>query len=176
MKRVDIDSANLDLSVYEIWNSGWFVLTSGDFQSGQYNSMTVSWGSFGCLWNLPVAMVVVRPSRFTFEFINRYDTFTLCAFPNQYRDALNLLGSQSGRNGDKIQASGLTPCAARRAAAPVYEQAELVLECRKLYWQDLTPENFLDQRIHKHYPEKDYHRMLLGEILAISGDPEKYTR
>lgn len=160
---------------FEIWNSGWFLLTSGDYQAGQYNCMTVSWGSYGCLWNMPIAMVVVRPSRYTYEFINRHDSFTLCAFPEEYRSDLTYLGTHSGRDGDKIAQTPLTTTAARQVAAPIFEQAELAVECRRIYWQDLQPENFRDERIPPHYPEGDHHRMLLGEILAVSGDPIKYA-
>jgi flavin reductase (DIM6/NTAB) family NADH-FMN oxidoreductase RutF len=172
--------APIDLKVfggkfYEIWNSGWFLLTSGDYETGKYNCMTVSWGSFGCLWNLPVAMVVVRPSRYTYEFINQHESFTLCAFPEEYRKDLTYLGTHSGRDGDKISHSALTPCAARRVAAPAFEQAELAIECRRNYWQDLQPENFQDERIPSNYPQEDYHRMLVGEILAVSGDAQKYA-
>lgn len=174
MKRTSIDPNHFSSQLFEIWNSGWFLLTSGDFQAGQYNCMTVSWGSFGCLWNLPVAMVVVRPSRYTFEFINSYESFTLCAFPEEYRKDLSYLGSHSGRDGDKIAHSGLTPCAARQVAAPVFEQAQLAVECRRVYWQDLEPEHFQDDRIQPHYPQGDVHRMLVGEILAVSGDPRFY--
>jgi flavin reductase (DIM6/NTAB) family NADH-FMN oxidoreductase RutF len=172
----EIKIEQLDFPVFQTWDSGWFVLTSGDWNNKSFNVMTVSWGSLGCMWNLPIAMAVVRPTRYTYEFINRYDNFTLCAFPSKYRKALNLLGTKSGRDGDKISESGLTPCAAIKVTSPIFEEAELTIECRKLYWQDILPEHFLDENIHTHYPENDYHRMFLGEILSVSGDAEKYTR
>ena len=175
MKLAPIDPKMFTGKFFEIWNSGWFLLTSGDYQAGRYNCMTVSWGSFGCLWNLPVAMVVVRPSRYTFEFINQHESFTLCAFPEEYRKDLTYLGTHSGRDGDKIAHSDLVPCAARQVAAPVFEQAELAIECRRVYWHDLAPEHFQDVRIQPHYPQGDYHRMLVGEILAVSGDTDKFS-
>lgn len=172
---MEIPIDDFRLPVNRIWDSNWFLLTSGDFQSGRFNSMTVSWGSFGNMWNLPIAMVVVRPSRYTFAFINQYSDFTLCSFPAQYGKALGLMGSMSGRDGDKISQSGLTPRAAVRVSAPVYAEADLTIECRKLYWQDYNPENFLDESIFKQYPEKDYHRMFLGEILFVEGNPDKFA-
>lgn len=159
----------------DIWDTGWFLLTSGDFQKKHFNSMTVSWGGFGTMWNLPIAMVVVRPSRYTFEFINQYDNFTLCAFSKQYRKALNLLGTKSGRDGDKIAESGLTPCAAAHVSSPIFAEAELIVECRKLYWQDFDPSHFLDKKIFEHYPDPDYHRMFYGEILSVVGESDKYA-
>jgi flavin reductase (DIM6/NTAB) family NADH-FMN oxidoreductase RutF len=130
--------------------------------------MTVSWGSLGVIWNKPFAQVVVRPQRYTFQFLEQYPTFTLCAFPRQFRKALSLLGSRSGRDGDKIAASGLTPIPAAVAAAPLYAEASLAIECRTLYWQDLDPAHFLDPAIQANYPHNDYHRAFFGEILAVS--------
>lgn len=151
-----------------LFEPGWLLLTAGDFAAGRFNAMTVSWGSIGVIWNKPFVQVVVRPQRFTFQFIEEYSTFTLCAFPRQYRQALSLLGSRSGRDGDKIAASGLTPQAASVAAAPIYTEASLAIECRKLYWQDLDPAHFLDASIQANYPQNDYHRAYFGEILAVS--------
>ncbi len=172
-KEIPIDQFLVKAS--DVWDTGWFLLTCGDFQKKHYNSMTVSWGGFGTMWNLPIAMVVVRPTRYTFEFINQYDSFSLCAFSQEYRKALSLLGSRSGRDGDKIGASGLTPCAAARIASPVFEQAELRIECRKLYWQDFDPRHFLDDRIQENYASSDYHRMFYGEIVSVAGEVEKYA-
>ena len=137
--------------------------------------MTVSWGSLGEMWNVPFAQVVVRPQRYTAQFIEKYPTFTLCAFSPKYRAALNLLGSKSGRDGDKIAESGLTLMAAAKVAAPVYEQAELAIECRKMYWQDLDPSHFLAPGIARNYPEKDYHRMYFGEVVAGTGSEHYAT-
>jgi len=156
---------------YSIWVHGWFLLASGDFGAGHYNAMTVSWGALGCMWGRPFAQVVVRPHRHTFGLIEAYPDFTLCAFPRGKRKALNLLGTKSGRDGDKIAESGLTPLAASRVAAPIFAEAELVLECRKMYWQDIDPAHFVAPELDANYPKKDYHRIYYGEIIAASGTP-----
>ena len=155
---------------HDLWANQWLLLTAGDFPAGRYNTMTVGWGAFGTMWGKPLAMVVVRPTRYTFEFMNAYDTFTLCAFPASFRPALQLLGTKSGRDGNKIAAAKLTPCAASRVAAPAFAEANLVVECRKSYWQDLEPGNFLDPATAGLYPQKDYHRVYFGEILAVGGE------
>jgi len=90
----------------DLWLKKWFLLTAGDRE--HYNTMAVAWGSIGGMWNHPIVQVVVRPSRYTYEFINKYDTFTLCNLPGQYREAVNFLGTRSGRDRDKIKESGLT--------------------------------------------------------------------
>lgn len=169
MDREYIPVEQFKSKAYGLFEDQWLLLTSGDFDQSQFNTMTISWGSLGVMWGRPFAQVVVRPVRYTFEFIERFDTFTLCAFPAAYHKALALLGSRSGRDGDKIGASGLTPVAASRVAAPAFAEAELVIECRKMYWQDLDPTHFLDPDIHRNYPQKDYHRVYYGEILAVQG-------
>jgi len=169
MERKAIDIEEFDIQSFSFYEKDWLLLTSGDFAAGKYNAMTISWGSLGVMWDRPFAQVVVRPHRYTFEFMERYDGFTLCAFPRQFRRALNLLGTKSGRDGDKIAESGLTPIPAALVSAPAYAEAALVLECRKIYWQDYDPTHFLHPDIARKYPEHDYHRMYFGEILVISG-------
>lgn len=169
--RIPIPIEQLTAQPYTLWDRQWLALGSGDFGAGHYNAMTVSWGFLGVMWDRPVAQVVVRPHRYTFELMEAYPSFTLCAFASSYRPALDLLGTRSGRDGDKIKESGLTPEKASKVGAPGFEQAELVLECRKIYWQDLEPGHFLEALIDKNYPRKDYHRIYFGEILAAAGVP-----
>ncbi len=168
MTRSHVALSRLLLRSLEIWDQRWFLLTAGDFSRGDFNTMTVSWGSFGTIWNLPFAQVVVRPTRYTHGFMERFDSFTLSSFPERYREAVRLLGTKSGRDGDKIAESGLTPTASLQVAAPCFAEADLVVECRKIYWGDLDPGHFLDPAIEEHYPARDYHRFYFGEILAAS--------
>jgi flavin reductase (DIM6/NTAB) family NADH-FMN oxidoreductase RutF len=156
----------LSVKAYHLWEYEWLLLTAGDFQGGNFNTMTVAWGSLGDMWARPIAMVVVRPVRYTYQFMEKYDTFTLCTFPRRYRKALSLLGTKSGRDGAKIAASGLTPTPAQCVQAPVFAEANFILECRKIYWDDFKPDHFLDPALDANYPQKDYHRMYFGEILG----------
>lgn len=153
----------------ELWNNKWLLLTAGDFSKKHFNSMTVGWGSFGVMWNKPLAMVVVRPTRFTYHFIEQYESFTLCAFPGTYRKALKILGTKSGRDGDKIAEAGLQPIASTKISAPAFAEAELIIECRKMYWHDFDPSHFLDASIQINYPLLDYHRVYFGEIMVVMG-------
>ena len=117
----------------------WMLLTAGAFSPGAFNSMTISWGSVGQLWNKTFFQVVVRPTRYTRTFLEAGDTFTLCVFPESCKKALSLLGAKSGRDGDKIAESGLTPIPQvdpRGGARLSFDEAELIVECRKMYWQD----------------------------------------
>lgn len=161
-----IDLKEFSPRIFHLFDDQWLLLTCGDFSRKHFNTMTVSWGSMGIIWNRPFAQVLVRPTRYTVEFMNRYDSFTLCSFGPAHHGALTMLGTMSGRDGDKISASGLTPVASQTVASPAFAEADMILECRKLFWQDIDPSHFMDPAIEKHYPEKDYHRMFFGEITA----------
>ena len=169
MNRKNIDPENLSVQAASIWSQQWLLLTAGDFKSGHYNAMTVGWGSIGTMWRKPFVQVVVRPGRYTFEFIERYTDFTLSVLPEKQRKALQLMGSLSGKDRDKIKEAGLTPLACELSGAPAFDEAELILECRTLYSDVMHPEKFKDPALEKHYPSKDYHHIYYGEILRASG-------
>ena len=172
MKSIPINK--FVVKVHDLWLNRWFLLTTGDYDKKLYNTMTVAWGYFGIMWNKPIAVVVVRPTRYTYEFINKYETFTLCAFPKSYKDDLLHLGSTSGRDGDKISRTNLHIIPSQKVSSPSFKEAELIVECKKVYWDDYKPSNFLDKSIEENYPEKDYHRFYFGEIVGIMGD-ERYS-
>jgi len=165
-----IKAKDLLLPSIDIWFKRWFVLTAGDMV--KFNSMTVAWGSVGGMWDMPFVQVVVRPTRYTFGFMNEAATFTLCSFPARYRKDLAVIGSKSGRDGDKIALTRLTPARSAVVAAPCFKEADLVIECRKIYWQDLDDRNFLSDKIAAQYPQMDFHRVFFGEILRIRGSKE----
>jgi len=172
MKRIDIDPGRLLLPAVSVWANQWFLLASGDVAKKDYNCMTVAWGGLGAMWGKPLAMVVVRPSRHTWGFMERCDSFTLSAFGEEHRKALSYCGGHSGRDGDKVKACGLTPISSRTVRSPGFDEARLILECRKTYFSDMDPSHFLDPSIEGNYSGKDYHRIYFGEILAVSGTPD----
>ncbi|MBD3378441.1 flavin reductase family protein [candidate division KSB1 bacterium] len=165
MQWETIPQSSFTTKIFDLWDRQWFILTAGD--SKEYNAMTVAWGSLGIMWQKPFAQVVVRPTRHTYQFMEKYDTFTLSAFPEKYRDKLQYLGRASGRDEDKITISGLSPKPSTIINAPGFHEAHLILECKKIYWQDMDANQFLDDRINKLYPKKDFHRIYFGEILTI---------
>jgi len=175
MARKSIPLNKLLVKTHHLWDNQRILLTSGDFAEGHFNSMTLGWGSLGTMWGKPFVQVVVRPVRYTYQFMEQYETFTLCAFPEGCRKALELLGTKSGRDGNKIAEAGLTPVASTQVAAPGFAEAELIIECRKMYWDDMDPSHFLDPNIEKNYPQKDYHRIYFGKIMAAYGEPA-YSR
>ena len=142
----------------------WMLCTAGG--EGNYNTMTCSWGHLGNLWNLPTSVCYVRPQRYTKEFIDREEKYTLCFFPEQYKKALGYLGSHSGRDEDKVAAAGLTPV--HEGDYTYFAEAGMVLVCRKLYRQTLTEEAFLDKTVmDKNYPSRDFHDVYIGHIEKV---------
>ena len=169
----EIKVEDFSVRIFRQWNDEWLLLSSGDFKAGQYNFMTVAWGSLGVMWGKPVAMAVVRPSRHTYKFMEKYDSFTLCAFPPEYKKALTVCGTKSGRDVDKVKVSGFTPTESLAVSSPIFREAELAIECSKIYFDDFKPKNFMDIGIEDNYSGSDYHRMYLGEVLKIQGT-DKY--
>ena len=169
MKRQAIPVDQLVFPVIQRLNDRWALLAAGETVTGGFNVMTVSWGGLGVIWNKPLAIVFVRPSRFTYTFLEKSDSFTLSFFPGEFKDQLTLCGTRSGRAIDKVKACGLTPMASSVIGAPSFDEAELVLECRKMYFDDLDPSRFLAPHIEGNYGGRDYHRMYFGEILAVRG-------
>lgn len=149
---------------FQIIGQEWMLVTAGTADA--FNTMTASWGGMGVLWNRPVTFVFVRPQRYTFQFMNRADTFTLSFFEQRYREALSFCGTQSGRNVDKMAATGLTPLAVESDVV-AFAQARLVFVCRKLYAQDLESSAFTAPEIDAEvYPHHDHHRLFIGEVLT----------
>lgn len=162
----NITPAELVARPFHLLDKKWMVLAAGDYADNEWNCMTVSWGFLGTMWSLPVAQIVVRPQRYTREFLDRFDTFTLCTFPEEYRKALSHIGSTSGREHDKVAETGLRPVVSQLAAAPSFAEADLVLECRKMFRQPMTADAMLDPRIPGFYPDHDYHIIYIGEVVA----------
>ncbi len=145
---------------FRLIGSDWMLITAGTPE--KFNTMTASWGGLGVLWERSVAFCFVRPTRYTREFMERSGTFTLSFFGEEQRKALQYCGTHSGRDTDKVKEAGLTPV--KEGGFIFFDEARLVLACRKIYFQDIGPERFLDPRIDAMYPQKDYHRMYVGEI------------
>jgi len=159
-----LDPLEVDDSVFKLIGQDWMLITAGTLDS--FNTMTASWGGLGILWGKKVCFCVVRPTRHTYNFMEKSDYFTLSFFEEKYRSVLNFCGTHSGRNINKIKKTGLTLLVGSKGVV-FYDEARMVIEARKIYFQDLNPENFLDDSIDDNYPGKDYHRLYLGEIVRV---------
>lgn len=142
----------------------WALLTAGN--AAKFNSMTVSWGFAGELWGKNCVAVFVRPQRYTFEFCESNDYFSLSLMPEGFKKQLSVFGSKSGREYDKYAATGLT--AVTEGLCPYCGEAQTVLICRKIAQTDMKPEWFLEKNIIPDcYPNSDYHRMYIGEVVKV---------
>ncbi len=150
---------------FKLIGSDWGLVTAGERDG--FNPMTISWGGVGIMWNKPVTFTFIRPQRYTFEFIERSEYYSVSFFDEQFRGALSFCGSKSGRNHNKPQEAGLTP-AFTEDGVPYFEEARLVLICKKLYAQYLNAESVLGgDSVLKHYNGDGYHKMYISEIVEV---------
>ena len=163
MEWTCISPEKWDANLFQRVGKDWMLITAGDTAS--CNTMTASWGGFGVLWNKPGATCYVRPSRHTYGFMENSAYFSLSFFPDGYREALTFCGRNSGRDVDKFAETGLEPCF--DFEAPCIAQADTVVICRKRYADDIEPGFFTDGSAEKTYPEGDFHRFYIGEIIGV---------
>ena len=165
MSFVKTNISSLGLDPFSKIGQDWMLITAG--KPGNFNTMTASWGQVGVLWNKNVLTCYIRPNRYTFGFIEENETFTASFFPKEFRKALAFCGANSGRDCDKAAETGLTP--AEIDGTMSFEEAEIVLVCRKLYSYDLNKDNFLtDDGLPEQFFSKDpYHRAYISEIVGV---------
>ena len=159
-KEIDIEKENLNpfLKI----GKEWFLVTAGNKEN--FNTMTASWGFMGVMWNKNCVITALRPQRYTKEFVDSCEYFTLSFFSEDCRDALRFCGSHSGRDFDKMKETGLVPVELEGCVG--YELAEMVLVCKKLYAQEMTPEGFAVKSVcDANYAAKDFHTAYYGEIV-----------
>ena len=160
----EIDRSQLTLDPFSLIGGDWFLLTAGTEARG-YNTMTCSWGHMGPVWASDTTIAYVRPQRYTKEFVDREDLYTLCFFDGRKKE-LGYLGSRSGRDEDKVAKVGFTPVFGD--GYTYFAEAKLVIVCRKLYQAPLKEEYFLDKEtLEKNYPDRDFHDLYVGRIEKI---------
>ena len=151
-------------NVFDMIGKQWMLV--GAAKDGKVNAMTASWGGLGVMWGKNVAYIVLRPQRYTKEFVDAGETFSLSVLAEEYRKTLSYLGTVSGRDEDKIAKTGLT--VEHADGTPYFGEANTVLVCRKLYAQNYDPACFIDKSCdEKWYPDKDYHTMYIAEVEKV---------
>lgn len=162
----EVSAKDMPGNVFERVGTDWMLVSAGSSEK-DCNTMTASWGQMGILWSKPVATCYIRPSRYTKEFVEREGRYSLSFFaPGTRKNELTLLGTKSGRDGNKIAEAGLTTVLLD--GVPAFAEADLVVVCRTLYKQDLEEACFLDgATAESNYPQKDFHRMYVGEIEKV---------
>ncbi|MBN2682569.1 MAG: flavin reductase [Bacteroidales bacterium] len=160
-----ISFEDLNQSTYKLIANDWALLTGGDTSS--FNTMTISWGGFGCLWSLPVTFVFVKPERFTFGFMEKSGLYTLSFFDHEkYKDDLRICGTKSGRDGDKLKETKLSLITTPNGLK-AFNEAEIIIECEVVYSDFLDEKGILHEPATKWYNGEKFHKMYVGKVLAV---------
>lgn len=141
-------------------------------RSGESNVMTIGWGTVGNIWGVPVFIVLVRPSRYTYGFIEESHEFTVNVPPPELRDWVAVCGSRSGRDLDKFGSYGVATTPGQHVHAVTIDPCPMVYECRVLHWNDVIPANLASQAEWSFYRGEDYHRVYFGEIVGAYASPD----
>lgn len=132
------------------------------------NTMTIAWGHIGVVWNKPVFIVFVRPSRYTYEILMKAHDFTVnIPYEGALKKELAYAGSTRGEDLDKFEVMGLTPTPSKTVKTPSIKECALNYECKIIYRQIQEPALIQEEIQKKHYPQHDMHVMIYGEITHI---------
>ncbi len=160
----EITPEQIEKNPFTMIGKEWMLITAET--DGQANAMTASWGGVGVLWNKNVVFGFVRPQRYTKEFLDAEDRFSLSFFDESYKKELQYFGTVSGKDEDKIAKTGFT--VDHTEGAPYFAESNLVIICKKLYAGSINPDAILVPDIDaKMYPDKDYHTVYIGEIVKV---------
>lgn len=164
MKQTDINVLMKE-NVWDLIGKQWMLITAGD-ENG-FNTMTASWGGIGWLWNKPVAFIFIRPERYTHQFVEKSEYVTLSFLPEVYRKALQICGTVSGRDTNKVTDANLTPEFIRNGVVG-FAQSRLTLVCKKLFKTSMTEDCFIDKDVLKRWyndqPGGSLHDVYVVEI------------
>lgn len=159
-----IDPKEIQYNVFKQINDDWMALAVG--KKGDMNAMTISSGTFGNMWRMPIVTVFVSTDRYTNGFMEQNEYFTVTAFAEEHRDKLRYLGSHSGRDGDKIKDSGLM-VEYSDLGNPMFTDGRLVIECRKIYSGEFDSSQFNEKMNDMYRNGMGVHKFYIGEILNV---------
>ncbi|MDR2979706.1 MAG: flavin reductase [Bacteroidales bacterium] len=159
-----IDPKEIQDNPVQLIADDWLALAAG--KESDLNAMTIAWGTMGNLWGKPVVTVFVSPDRYTYEFMERNEYFTVTAFPETERDKLQYIGSHSGRDGDKIKDAGLT-VEYTDLGNPTFTDGRLMIECRKIYTEQFDSTRFNDETKARYRNGMGVHHYYIGEIVNV---------
>lgn len=163
-KFIEISPEKFDQSPFRIIGHDWMLVTAK--KADKVNTMTASWGGLGVMWAKNVSFIVIRPQRFTKEFIDSSEQFSLSFLDGSFKKQLGYLGTVSGRDEDKIGKTELT--VSYDNGVPYFDEAKTIIICKKLYAQEYKPECFIDTELDsKFYPDSDHHTLYISEVQKI---------
>ncbi|MEM2112020.1 MAG: flavin reductase family protein [Candidatus Bathyarchaeia archaeon] len=159
--------AYLDRTVNMLSQCG-LLLVSGEMEKA--NVMTIGWGFLGRIWEKPFFIVAVRPTRYTFRFIEEVGDFTVNVPKKGMEEIVNYCGTVSGKQHDKFKEKGLTPMPSKYVRSPIISECNMHYECKVVYKTNLMPPYLPKNIIEIHYPNRDFHTLYFGEIVATYAD------
>ena len=131
------------------------------------NAMTIGWGGIGTLWGRTALTVYVAEKRYTKEFLDKSDYFTVMAFDVKDSRVLDYMGHKSGReDSDKAKTLGLHT-AYTANGTPYYTEATMVIECKIMYAAPFDPQYFKSEapkNMYSHFSD-GIHSMYIGEVV-----------
>lgn len=151
-------------NIIKLLRDDWMLITAGNDQ--QFNMMTAGWGGLGMMFGKPVAFCFIAPTRFTYQLMEKNDTYTLSFYTEAYRDALKICGSKTGKSADKVKETGLTPITTP-AGSKAFSEAWMIIECRKTVAQSITPEAITNAALKEEWSTKQLYKMFVGEIVNV---------
>lgn len=151
-------------NIIKLLSQYWMLITAGN--EANTNMMTASWGGLGYLYNKPITFCFINPARYTYQLMEKEDTYTLSFYTEAHREALKYCGSHSGKNDDKIKATGLTPITTP-SGSKAFSEAWIIIECKKILSPPITPEAINDEKLRKEWDGKPMHKMYIGEIINV---------
>ena len=149
--------------IFTQFDKTWGLLCAGTME--HHNAMSISWGGMGTLWNKPVVTVYVNPLRYTYQFMEANEYFTVSFLPAELKKAHGVMGAKSGRDTDKDKEAHLTPVPVGESVT--YAEAEVTLLCRKIYYDDFEIDRVPADVVEEHYITEPVHRMYIGEVIDI---------
>lgn len=163
---IEITPKELQSNPFKLIGKDWMLITVKKALDNKVNTMTAAWGGFGFIWGKDVVYIVIRPQRYTKEFVDTSDYFSLTFFEESFKETLSYLGTKSGRDEDKIKNSNLT--ISYENDIPYFKESNIAILCKKLYAQDMKPECFIEKGLDQRwYPESDHHTLYIAEIEKV---------
>ena len=169
MPKIEVSYTDYLKETNKMLGHGGLLLASVDAK-GNPNAMTIGWGTIGIIWAKPIFIVLVRPSRYTYDLIEITNNFTVNVPTPKLADKVSYFGTVSGRNQNKFKAKGLTVSPGKKVKSPIIDECVINYECRVVHKNDVIPDRLADEIRYSAYRQGDFHRIYFGEILVVYAD------
>jgi len=170
-KKIEMTyDAGLKQTLSALTDVGLLLVAQG--RNGKPNAMTIGWATVGSIWGLPMFVVLVRPSRYTYGLLNENGDFTVNVMPDGMKDVVTYCGTVSGRDRDKFAEKGLTATPGLQANAPIIAESLIAYECRTVLTNEVLPDRLAASIKESSYPSGDFHRVYFGKILCVQGEAD----